>query len=158
RTWHGTACCEVSVKSGVKTLLIWGVLLGIVFVAMLNRDRFGGIAAAPLTADAALPLIENGRIDSDRFRNRALLLTTRDGTSFSVQLPTNPSRLMQSLREAEVRYVPETQVSDYTNLAMYIIIPVLVLVGLLYFLRRTGQRGLGNLLEMRNTKARRIEN
>ena len=76
-----------AVKRGTKTFLIWGLLLGVVFYAMLrdNRDDL-----ATVSVEDALALIKEGSIVFYRIDDLGLVLNTADGESLAHGVAVGP--------------------------------------------------------------------
>jgi cell division protease FtsH len=140
-------------KRGIKTLLVWAVLIGIVFLALMNRDREE--PPTPVSTEQSLELIDNGIIQAYRVDDEELLLVTQEGETLAVYPPMN-ARVTQRLGEAGIPYLPESTRSRNSEFIAWLVVPIVVLVALFYFLRKMGSAGTNNIFELRKSKSRPV--
>jgi cell division protease FtsH len=145
------------VKRGTKTVLIWGLLLGVVFVALLSRNPETEEPPAFVSTEESLEMIKQDRIDSYSFRDQELFLVTVEGELLAVHPPIN-ALVSQQLQQDRIPYVPDSDPPSGANAVMWLlVVPILVVLALFVFLRRMGGGQMNNVFELRKTKARPVE-
>jgi cell division protease FtsH len=142
------------VKRGTKTLLIWCVLLGVVFVALFNRDR--PELTSFTSPEAATRLIEAGHIRGYRTAGDLILLTMHDGNDLALPAAIAPE-VWKSLQVNQVPYLADDAPSDGTSLLLWLLLIIGVVAAIIYFLRKMRGGSMQNIFELRRTKARPVE-
>ena len=141
-------------KRGMKTALIWGLLLAVVFLALLDRNRDDSGMMLHVTPDQAIQQIADGNIVRYHLGDDVIFLGTLGGDE--VVVPVD-SLVVAKLAEANVPYLQEPQSADRTDLIAWLLVPVVVLLALFFFLRRMGGGQMNNVLNLRQTKSRPVD-
>jgi ATP-dependent Zn protease len=145
----------VFVRRGALTLFIWLTLCGIVLVAHVGRNSES--VSAPISKDRALTLIDTNRVDNYRLEQGQLLIGS-EGQSFSVPVDDVP-QVLDRLAKKDIPFEPERDNSTLTVLLVYLLGIVGIVLGVVYLLRkRSGGFQLSNILELRKSKARPVDN
>ncbi len=103
-----------------------------------------------------MTVIGGGQVAGYRPEGRDLVLLTADGQAWSVPGPVD-ARVWQALAQAHVAVAPARDAPDTSSTLLWIAVGAGVVVGLVYFLRKSRGGAYGNIFALRGTKARPIE-
>jgi ATP-dependent Zn protease len=156
RHYRGGAKARISagefVKRGTKTALIWGALVGIVFLALFAKQSEP--LPTDVTVDYATHLVEQGKVSGFRSKGTKLILFS-DAGAFSVQ--RRSPELNKMLLEAGIPYSPDSEHSSTAQTIVFVLLTLGILFGLIVFLRKLRGTSVHSIMELRKTKARSID-
>ncbi len=136
-----------------KTILVW-VLLILVFVALFQLTRDEPLESEPFAV--FLEHVEAGEVSGVRIESNQIRVSRWDGHDYQT-LGVVDDALTQRLSDmgAVVAWGEE---SKPLRTLLLTAVPLLVLVGLfLYFLKKGAQGGVGNIMTLKKSRARLIE-
>ena len=142
-------------KRGVTTILIWGLLLVIVFFALLKPNLDDEEPSIQISTDQSIEMIEAGHVQAYRVHDQELLLVTTAGDSFAV-VPPMSAKVLQRLQEAEIAFDPEPVRTGGLGNYSWLLIFAVVFIAVYYFLRKMRGGQMNNIFELRKTKARPV--
>jgi ATP-dependent Zn protease len=141
-------------KRGLKTALIWGLLVGVVILVLISRQE--PVPEGSVSPTHAVTMIERGDVNEYRFDGKELSLQTSGGQLVTVE-PGGNASVWQSLRSSGVQRARTGNHSDYSGLVGLLVI-IAVVAALVYFLRKMRGGSVNNIFELRRSKARPVEN
>lgn len=140
---------------GLKTFLIWSVLVGIGLFAFLNQVQRRDRPAGRASAQNVLEMAQNGDIASYEINDRQeLTFVTNDGVRWSTEISESP-QIVQYLSAAGVRFQPSAVNQSATDYS-YIIITAIAIIAFIFLLRRFSGGQMNHLFELRKSKARSV--
>lgn len=138
-------------KRGLKTALVWIVLILVVFAAVLSQSG-GTRPARSVPREIAENMITTHRVESYRIAPEGLVLKLPGGVELLVAGPPD-GKMLDDLAEADVQHRAPPTESPLTSMLTMIIVAGLLLLALVFFLKRMGG-GTANIFELRKSKAR----
>lgn len=146
-------------KRGLKTVLIWCLLLGLVFYALLNYKQHDVARLVhAISQEEAVNLIAEGEIVA--FQLRGDLLTLKSYTEEVLEvhpLDANPVVLGQIAKHRIPSVSASRQSTDNSATIQWLVLLVVFFVIFIIILRRLkGGGAYHNLLQLRNSRARPV--
>lgn len=134
------------------TFLIWIILIGIFFFAMMNAGKKP--APINISQEQALSMIDEGEIAAYRRDPTGLQLITVDEEVY--QTSNNQFTVSEKLQQAQIPYTAEARQSDSNSPYVLLIVAAIAIIAVVYFLRKVQGGPVNNLFELRKTKARNV--
>ncbi len=139
-------------NSKIKTLLFWLALVA-VFVWLYQSSRGGAARAVPFRAFEAgvkLGTVRSVEVDGNRIRFQA------DGPNRFETFGSLSPELWDELARREIEPTFSSSKGN-DSLIYYLVIGIVLIVALVYFLRRVGSVGAGNILALGKSRAKLVE-
>jgi ATP-dependent Zn protease len=147
---------QATMTRGLKTALIWGFLIAIVVLVLVQRDRNVDQEAAFLSTESAVSMIESGEIAAYQFDEQGLVLISRNGAYLGID-PLGHEAVSEQLSEARIPYLPVVGQTGETDLVTWLVILAIVAIAVIYLLRKMGSGNMNRIFELRKSKARPVE-
>ncbi len=142
-------------KRRFRTVLVWALLVGLVLIILMSR---GGNqrSATYVTLQRALLAIEGRQVVAYCMRADGLRLITEYGDELAVD-PSANGRVLEQLEKEQIRYQPAAPENGWSSLLVWIVVPVLVVLAILYFWKKMNISQTNAFMDLRKSKSRPVE-